>query len=114
MEGITILNQTIHEGSIIEPLFTIGTVSIVCGAILFFLWGVFVCSKAPEWLTTSTVCLAVLGMIFATFIGVFAPHEQITRYQVIIDESVSLTEFNEHYRIIEQNGLIYTIEEREP
>ena len=34
-------------------------------------------------------------------------------YNVIISDEVSLTEFNEKYEIIEQNGKIYTVRERE-
>ena len=41
--------------------------------------------------------------------------EEISHYEykVLIDESVSLVEFNEKYEIIGQEGSIYTIIERE-
>jgi len=35
-----------------------------------------------------------------------------THYQVTIDDTVSMTEFNERYEIIEQDGLIFTVKER--
>ena len=34
-----------------------------------------------------------------------------TQYQVILEDSVSLNDFLDHYEIIEQNGEIYTIRE---
>lgn len=36
-----------------------------------------------------------------------------TQYKVIIDNSVSMNEFNEKYEIIDQEGKIYTVRERE-
>ena len=36
-----------------------------------------------------------------------------TRYNVIVDESVSFTEFNEKYEVIKQEGRIYEVRERE-
>jgi len=41
----------------------------------------------------------------------FTPSE--TTYKVIIDESVSMVEFNERYEILDQDGLIYEIVEKE-
>jgi hypothetical protein len=35
------------------------------------------------------------------------------KYQVIIDDSVSMNEFLDHYEILSQNGKIYTVKERE-
>ena len=39
--------------------------------------------------------------------------EYETQYKVIIDDSVSANEFNEKYEIIDQEGKIYTVRERE-
>ena len=62
------------------------------------------------------------GLIFLVFLGALVPisldffskgnSEEIylgEQYKVIIDDSVSLNEFNEKYDIIEQEGEIYTI-----
>lgn len=113
MEGITILNQTIHEGSIIEPYFTIGLVSLAIGIALVFC-SIAINGKVWKWMFISTTCLAAFGMALCLIIGTFAPRDQIARYQVLIDDNVSLLEFNEQYKIVDQEGLIYTIEEREP
>lgn len=113
MEGITILNQTRYEGTIIEPYFTIGLVSLAVGIALLFC-SIAINGKVWKWMSISTTSLAVFGMSLCLIIGIFAPREQITRYQVLIDDDTSLLEFNEHYKIVDQEGLIYTIEEREP
>lgn len=36
-----------------------------------------------------------------------------TRYKVIISDEVSMNEFNKQYEVIDQEGKIYTVEERE-
>lgn len=62
-----------------------------CGASIFALVG------------SIFFCLAIivsLGLSFNTF---------DKHYQVLIDDSVSFTEFYEQYELIEQNGDIYTI-----
>jgi ABC-type uncharacterized transport system permease subunit len=41
------------------------------------------------------------------------PTKYETHYKVTIDESVSMTEFNEKYEVLEQEGKIYTVRERE-
>lgn len=41
------------------------------------------------------------------------PTEYETQYKVIVDDSVSMTEFSEKYEILEQEGKIYTVRERE-
>jgi hypothetical protein len=46
-------------------------------------------------------------------VGIFAPRELTPRYQVIVKDDVNLNEFLDKYKIIDQNGLIYTVEERE-
>jgi hypothetical protein len=39
--------------------------------------------------------------------------EPIYQYKVIIDDSVSMTDFTKKYDLIEQEGLIYLIQEKE-
>ena len=51
--------------------------------------------------------------VFGLGVGAFAPRETTPRYQIIIDDEAKFNEFTNKYEIIEQNGLIYTVEERE-
>jgi ABC-type uncharacterized transport system permease subunit len=54
-----------------------------------------------------------------SFLGILSgkkvvdPIKYETHYKVIVDESVSMTEFNEKYEVLEQEGKIYTVRERE-
>ena len=43
MEGITILNQTLHEGAIVDPLFMIG-LTLIGAALLLGIVGAFMSS----------------------------------------------------------------------
>lgn len=49
-------------------------------------------------------CVACLG---------YHPTAYETHYKVIIDDSVSMNEFLDKYEILDQEGKIYTIKERE-
>lgn len=53
----------------------------------------------------------LIGGLILTIIGIKAYTPE--RYQVIVEDTVSMTEFNEHYKIIEQNGEIYTVDVKE-
>lgn len=113
MEGITILNQTLHEGAIIDPLFMIGLTLTGAGFILGMIGG-FMSSCKIKIIPHIFLSVALIFFAVGMAIGAFGPREQITRYQVLIDETVSFVEFNERYEIISQDGTIYTIQEREP
>ena len=41
------------------------------------------------------------------------PTKYETHYKVTVDESVSMIEFNKKYEVLEQEGKIYTVRERE-
>lgn len=54
-----------------------------------------------------------LGLVFSVAISNYAKKEYVyTQYEVLIDDSVNLKEFNEKYEIIDQRGEIYTIKEK--
>ena len=85
-----------------------------CVAVVF---GFFVSLTEKDFLFGFTVFLTI-SAIAAPLIG-FAigkntgePIEYKTQYQVLIDESVSMTEFYEKYNIIERKGETYIIEEK--
>lgn len=64
------------------------------------------------------ICV-VLGIIFGGILGAIAgageqkPTEYEAHYKVTISDEVSMNEFTEKYEIIDQDGKIYTIRERE-
>lgn len=55
------------------------------------------------------------GAFFGTLIGTTTgePIEYETRYKVVIDDSISMNEFTEKYEIIDQDGKIYIVREKE-
>ena len=63
-------------------------------------------------------CL-IIGIISGAFVGVMfgglfqTPTSYETHYKVTIDDSVSMNEFLDKYEILDQEGKIYTVKEKE-
>ena len=78
---------------------------------------VYVFQGEIEWWFT-LVCL-VIGIIGGALCGVIignvgkTPTAYETHYKVTIDDSVSMNEFLDKYEILDQEGKIYTVKERE-
>ena len=53
--------------------------------------------------------------LFGTLVALTTgePIEYETQYKVVIDDSVSMNEFAEKYEIVDQDGKIYVVRERE-
>lgn len=111
MEGVTILNEFIYEGAILQPWLVIG-LSCSIGGIIWLLFSPLIDDILGKWYKYITV-IAVLICLFGVCTVVWAPREQIPRYQVIISDEVNFNNFNDCYKIIKQEGLIYTVEKRE-
>lgn len=111
MEGVTILNEFIYKGSILQPWFAI-SISCTIGGIIFLLFSPFIDKILGKWYN-HFAGIAMLICLFGLGILAWAPREQIPRYQLIISDEVNFNDFNDYYKIIEQEGLIYTVEKRE-
>lgn len=61
----------------------------------------------------------VTGLFVGIFVGAIAgvaekiPTHYVPTYKVVISDEVSMNEFTERYEILEQEGKIYTVKERE-
>ena len=110
MEGVTILNEFIYEGAILQRWFAI-CISCSFGGILYLLFSPLIDGILGKWYKYITV-IAVLICLFGMCTLVGAPREQIPRYQVIVSDEVNFNNFNDYYKIIKQEGLIYTVEKR--
>lgn len=115
MDGVTILAT---NSVYMEPSFwarfglVIGTAGTIVFAVTAF--------RDRSWFDTVEVIvysgLAIVSLLLGVFCGraiekqtsVFSHYE----YKVLIDDSVSLNEFNEKYEILDQEGQIYTVIER--
>lgn len=112
MEGVTILNTieviTSTWGfSIAGLLFAIVALLILIGTIFSII--------KDEGLEASVFGLITGISVFISLMcfGTANEYFDYYKYQVIIDDSVSLTEFMEKYEILDQEGLIYTVKEKE-
>ena len=108
MDGVTILNIFTEELEVIQPWYTIGLL-LTFGGFAGFLFFSIIGSISESIFCAIMHFICVVCVIVGIFIGLTAPRETETRYQVIIDDSVSFNEFQEHYEIIEVNGKIYTV-----
>lgn len=116
MDGVTILAEIpryILEPSV--PAFVISyVVGIVIGFVIGFIYGV--ASKTKK--LKNGFIGAMTGILLGFLIGVPASFSlgtenfAYTEYKVTIDDSVSMNEFYEKYEIISQEGLIFTVKEK--
>ena len=113
MEGITILNQT----EVMEPTPLAVTVIVILmiiaaiSCIAFFI---------TEYIMASITCPVILGfisissLVAALIIGILSPkHLTGYKYEVTMDENVSMKEVYERYEIVEQRGDIWVLRDKE-
>ena len=83
---------------------------------LFLISGVVIAVDEAD--AFPVVLFAIIGVFLGAIIGegvgggTSLPAEYVNEYKVLISEDVSLVEFNERYEIIDQQGKIYTVRER--
>ena len=117
MTGVEILNETqvVTESAFSWTAFWIAG-SIIFG--IFIIIGVILSiTEAPDlvgWILVISAGI-ILGLIFGLICGMWCetPTKYETHYQVIIDDSVSMNDFLDKYEIIDTEGKILTIRERD-
>ena len=110
MEGITILNEFVVNNAP-ASWFAIIAGAIFCVICFWTICFAFYEGNAGYAIAFIILALICVGLIAIGISVVEAPPE--TRYQVLIDETVPMSEFFEKYEIIEQEGKIYTVKEKE-
>ncbi len=111
MNGVEILSsETIYNTILPEWCIAAG---LIC-AIVFILLMAF--CFANDHMIIGTICVAlalIVGMVGS--LGGTPSKTDISHieYKVTIDESVSMVEFLDKYEILDQEGKIYTVRERE-
>lgn len=104
MEGITILNTI--ESTSMAPIGCYVVAGCMLGMLALAFFGlVYINSTNAPYFIGGSACL----FLTVIFICIFGPRETSIAHQVLIDKSVSLVEFNEHYDIVNRQGDIYTI-----
>ena len=111
MEGLTVLSTDTTAVEAPWLMIILGGIAIMIGIVALILSIMVLVDGEPvgaALLLLSLLCI-ILGV--ACFHEAFKSEQTI--YKVIIDESVSMVEFNERYEILDQDGLIYEIVEKE-
>ena len=115
MQGVEILTseQVVTELTFNDTAFWTTAIIIF---FIFFIAGIFTSYDEME-CTPLILCSAVgvvLGGLFGSVMGagVGTPTAYETQYKVTISEEVSMTDFYEHYEVIEQDGKIFTVREK--
>ena len=91
-----------------SPLYIIFIVTTIFGL------GMVIASIINDWGVGLTVSFLLVFAVSAIML-VFTPTitaDKVTTYKVIIDDSVSFTEFTDKYEIKDQEGKIFTIYEK--
>ena len=112
MEGVEILNTIYEYGSLINPVcFFIFAIALL---VIVIIGRCTIDYDAIQYILLFLAAIALVGIIVCG-IGMTIETDKIidTKYQVIVSDDVNLNEFQEKYEIIEQNGKIYTVKERE-
>lgn len=106
LDGITVLSQTVVEdANMALVLLPAATVALVCCAVCAFLD----MNDAVSIIVSAVLYVAVAAVMYSI---VKHPTDKY-EYECVIDESVSMTEFCDRYKIIEQRGEIYVIREKD-
>ena len=111
MEGITILSQ-----SDVYSLTNIAQAHILLGLIVALLGTMTSLIFFENHFTKTGITLLLIGCTgLASLIAGFAMPQEFShiQYKVSIDEEVNLIDFTSQYKIIDQEGLIFTIKEKE-
>jgi ABC-type uncharacterized transport system permease subunit len=100
-----------YEGAVIAPWFGIGLSCWITGMVGAFIFSIV--NMISKKIRGCAIIILISVALFGAGVVAFAPREMIPRYQVIVDDGVKFNEFTSKYKIIKQDGVIYTVEERE-
>ena len=111
MNGVEILSsETIYNG--ILPIWAL------CIGLTLIILGIVVAACGGSESDITLVSVGVIGVVIGLILFVLALLPSKTdishiEYKVTIDDSVSMNEFLDKYEILDQEGKIYTVKERE-
>lgn len=112
MNGVEILSsETIYNSILPDWVLALATVSFV---ICFF--ATLIATINDHYITAFVFAVLFIGALLTVGLGSTienknSPHH--IEYKVVIDDSVSMNEFLDKYEILDQEGKIYTVRERE-
>ena len=114
MDGITILTSSIVEKE--NPFFHTIAMYFLIPFIIFLILMCIYATKCKD--TLAGICAFLFGLFGLSSIGFEIAAQKLlvpayTKYEVILDDSVSVNEFMEKYEVLEQRDKIYVIKEKE-
>lgn len=113
MPGVEILNTTIQYKEVLPTWAIVVIIAIIVIPAVAMLIGLRVHSGLLFIIGGISL---ILGFVLALIIGITIRQttNQIDyiEHEVLIDDSVSFTEFNEKYEIVSQKGKIYVVREK--
>ena len=111
MDGVIVL-QTIEKCSYTWGFSTIG---LICGifAIVAFILSFVIAWSGEDGGGFAVILAIILGIASFFSFKTAAIDKTWNRYQVLVDENVSMTEFLENYEIIETEGITIWVEEKD-
>ena len=107
VEGIAVLNTTAVT-SLPTWALVLVFITFVTGLIVF---AVSMILDGPVWITTSSLIISLSIMVTCGILNCIVKTGEY-RYECTIDDSVSYNEVAENYKIIEQRGDIWVLEDK--
>lgn len=107
MAGVTILQTVTPIAGVTVLIFVCCCVVVLINLIL-----AIIC-YSERWIIRGIVftIIAVLGVITA-ILNLSHPMYEKTKYQVVIEDTISINDFTKQYNIIEQEGITYWVTEK--
>ena len=115
LDGITVLNSF---EEVVETGFNWGTmwIGLAIGLIIAFIISILDADYLGDFLYKLSIFSIIVGSLCATLAGHLInppPLKYEARWEVVIDDSVSMNEFYNRYEFVEQRREIYVIKEKE-
>ena len=107
MAGVTILQTVTPIAGVTVLIFVCCCVVVLINLIL-----AIIC-YSERWIIRGIVftIIAVLGVITA-ILNLSHPMYEKTKYQVVIEDTISMNDFTKQYNVIEQEGITYWVTEK--
>ena len=111
MEGLTVLSTDTTAIDCPWLAIVLGILCIVLGTVMVVFAIMLFVNGEPTGVLALILSFGMFVLGIFVFHAVSKPAQTI--YKVTIDESVSMVEFYERYEILDQEGLIFTITEKD-
>lgn len=107
MAGVTILQTVTPIAGVTVLIFVCCCVVVLINLIL-----AIIC-YSERWIIRGIVftIIAVIGVITA-ILNLSHPMYEKTKYQVVLEDTISMNDFTKQYNIIEQEGITYWVTEK--